>query len=192
MFNICSFPKSRKNEVQKQVGYCWLKIKCTTWELWVKFYLGQNEGCSPRGSISDSSERLLRGVSGGKSICILILVKGEFNTMQHSFLKGFLLVMRIWCHHEGIYCFSRYEEIQGLRSQTLFLKTSNCLKTCSTRFPEAQSASLHPESPQGLLKVNSQAAWGSISVEADDKCICCSVVGSALGKCQFVVDGIDP
>ena len=31
------------------------------------------------------------------------------------FTKGFLLVMRSWCHHKGIYCFSRYEEIQGLR-----------------------------------------------------------------------------
>ena len=118
--------------------------------------------------------------------------RGSSIPCSTHFIKGFLLVMRIWCHHEGIYCFSRYEEMQGLRSQTLFLKTSNCLKTCSTRFPEAQNASLHPESPQGLLKVNSQAAWGSISVEADGKCICCSVVGSALGKCQFVVDGIDP
>jgi len=27
-----------------------------------------------------------------------------------------LLVMRIWCHHQGIWCFSRYEEMQGLRS----------------------------------------------------------------------------
>ena len=24
--------------------------------------------------------------------------------------------------------------------------------------------------------------------EADGKCLCCSVVGNALGKCQFVVD----
>ena len=37
----------------------WLK-KCTTWALRVKFYLGQNEDCSPGGSISDSAERLLQ------------------------------------------------------------------------------------------------------------------------------------
>ena len=37
----------------------WLK-KCTTWALQVKFYLGQNEDCSPGGSISDSAERLLQ------------------------------------------------------------------------------------------------------------------------------------
>ena len=32
------------------------------------------------------------------------------------------------------------------------------------------------------------AAWGSISVEADGKGLCCSLVGDALGKSQFVVD----
>ena len=32
------------------------------------------------------------------------------------------------------------------------------------------------------------AAWGSISVEADGKCLGYSVVGKALGKCQFLVD----
>ena len=50
---------------------------------------------------------------------------------------------------------TRYEEMQGLRSSNLLLKTSNYLKTCPTRFPGAQSASLRPELPQGLLKVNS-------------------------------------
>ena len=32
------------------------------------------------------------------------------------------------------------------------------------------------------------AAWGSVCVDADGKCLCGSVIGSALGKCQFVVD----
>ena len=39
--------------------------RCTTWELWVKFYLGHSEGCSPGGSISYSSERLLQSSSSG-------------------------------------------------------------------------------------------------------------------------------
>ena len=34
------------------------------------------------------------------------------------------------------------------------------LKTCSTRFPEAQSASLHCELPQWVLKVNSCSGTG--------------------------------
>ena len=46
--------------------------------------MGQSEDCSPGGSISDSSERLLQRSSGGKSI-YKVLVKGEFNTMKHSF-----------------------------------------------------------------------------------------------------------
>ena len=69
---------------------CWLKKRYTTWELWVKFYLGQNEDCSPGGSISDSSERLFQSGSGGKSI-YKVLVQGEFNTMKHSFYKRFFV-----------------------------------------------------------------------------------------------------
>ena len=42
----------------------------------------------------------------------------------------------------------------------MFLKASNYLKTSPTRFPGAQSASLHPELPQGLLKVNSYSSMG--------------------------------
>ena len=35
-----------------------------------------------------------------------------------------------------------------------------CLKTCSTRIPEAQRVSLRPESPQRMLKVNSCSSTG--------------------------------
>ena len=44
---------------------CRLK-RYTTWELRVKFYLGQNEDCSLGGSTSESSERLLQRGSGRK------------------------------------------------------------------------------------------------------------------------------
>ena len=30
--------------------------------------------------------------------------------------------------------------------------------------------------------------WGSVSIEADGKGLCCSLIGNALGKCQFVAD----
>ena len=79
-------------------SYVDLKKRCITWEWWVKFYLGQNEDWSPGGSISHSSERLLQSGSGGKSK-YKVLVKIPWST---QFTKGFLLVMRIWCHHEGI------------------------------------------------------------------------------------------
>ena len=60
----------------------------------MEFYWGQNEDCSPGGSISDRSERLLQTSSGKKSI-YKVLMKGEFNAVKHSFYKRFLLVMRI-------------------------------------------------------------------------------------------------
>ena len=67
------------------------KKGCTTWELWVKFYLGQNEDCSPGSSISDSSARLLQSNRVEKSI-YKVLVKGKFNTMKHSIYKRFLVI----------------------------------------------------------------------------------------------------
>ena len=62
------------------------------------------------------------------------------------------------------------------------------LKTCPTRFPGAQSASLHPELPQGCWRSTATTAQCSVSTEADGKCRCCSVVGNEIAKCQFVVD----
>ena len=56
--------------------------------------MGQNEDCSPGGSILDSSERLLLSGSGEKTI-YKVSVKGELNAMKHSFHKRFLLLMRI-------------------------------------------------------------------------------------------------
>ena len=50
--------------------------RCITRKLQVKFYLGQNEDPSLRGSNSDYSERLLQRDSGGTSI-YKVLVKVE-------------------------------------------------------------------------------------------------------------------
>ena len=44
------------------------------------------------------------------------------------------------------------------------------------------------KSLRGCWRSTAMAAWGSVSIEADGKCLCCSVIGNALGKCQFVVD----
>ena len=44
---------------------CWLKKKCTTWKLTVKFYWGPNEDLSLGHSISGSPEKLLWGDEGG-------------------------------------------------------------------------------------------------------------------------------
>ena len=120
--------------------------------------------------------------------------RGSSIPWSTQFTKGFLLVMRVWCHHERIQSMglqrvghhwatslslSRYKEMQGLTTYNLFLKTSNYLKTCPTRFPGAQTASLDPELPQGLLKVNSyRGRWQSTSLFSP---------WHAFGKCQFVV-----
>ena len=125
------------------------------WEVWVKLYLGKNEDCSLGDSTSDSSERLLQRGSGGRWI-YKILVKGEFNALKHLLYKRILLFMRNWCHHEGSYCFSWYEVMQGLGSWNQFLKISSYLKTCSASFPGAERASLSTlNSPQGVSKISS-------------------------------------
>ena len=126
-------------------------------ELQVKFYLGQNEDCSLRDSTSDSS--LQREVGEGQYIRFW----WRRRSMQSSayFTKGFLLVTRNWYYHEGIEWFSRCEEMQGLGLWNQFLKISNYLKTCSTRFPGAQSASLSMlNSLQRVLKVSSWSSTG--------------------------------
>ena len=40
---------------------------------------------------------------------------------------------------------------------------------------------------RGSSRSTTIAAWGSVAVEADGKCLYCSVIGNALGKCQLVV-----
>ena len=70
-------------------------------ELWVKFYLGQNEDCSLGDGTLESSEKLLQRGSGEGHSGDVILVKGEY--MQsgtyffvESFFK-FLLVSWSFC-----------------------------------------------------------------------------------------------
>ena len=60
----------------------------------------KNEDCSPGGSISDISERLLLEEQWVK-VNIQGLGEGGVPWSIH-FTKGFLLVTRIWCHHQGI------------------------------------------------------------------------------------------
>ena len=71
--------------------------KCTTWELWVKFYLRQNEDYSLRDSISDNSEKLLeRGRGEGQHICDFS-GDGVHATKHIFFAEG---LMRVSASHE--------------------------------------------------------------------------------------------
>ena len=72
------------------------KKKSTMWGLCIKFYLGQNEDCSPRDSISDSSENLFqRGRREGQYICDF--VKGEYIQSSTYFPRRFLLISGSFC-----------------------------------------------------------------------------------------------
>ena len=72
------------------------KKKNTMWGLCIKFYLGQNEDCSPGDSISDSSENLFqRGRREGQYICDF--VKGEYIQSSTYFPRRFLLISGSFC-----------------------------------------------------------------------------------------------
>ena len=75
---------------------------CTTWDLWVKFYLGQNENCSPRVSTSESSEDCSQEYSVEEGQYTRFWWRGSSVQLSTHFIKGFMLVTRSWCHHEGV------------------------------------------------------------------------------------------
>ena len=78
-------------------------------ELQIKFYLWQNEDCSPGDSISDSSEKLFqRGGGGGKGSIYVIFGEGGIHAIKHIFLQKVstslvkpLLVIGNSHYHEG-------------------------------------------------------------------------------------------
>ena len=119
----------------------------------LSFIWGWNKDCSLRDSTSGSSDGLLQRGSGRRSTYKISVKRSSVKSSTY-FTKDILLVTKSWCHCEGIQCFSRYEEMQGLGSWNQFLKIPNNLKTCSTSFPGAQRASLSTlSSLQGVLKV---------------------------------------
>ena len=61
------------------------------WDLWVKLYLGENEDSGQRGSISDTSEKLLQKGMGRDEVSKhVIFIRraggGTWNTFLHKFL----------------------------------------------------------------------------------------------------------
>ena len=152
------------------------------WEWWVKF--GQSEDCS----LGDSTQITLRHCSKeavGKGQYIRFWWRESSVQSSTYFTKDFLLVTRRWRDHEGIWCFPRYEEMQGLGSWKQFLKISNYLKTCSTSFPGAECLSLHPGFPSG--NVEGQQLQQSRQM-ANALVMVVQLLKNALGKCPFVVD----
>ena len=120
---------------------CWLK-RCTIWEFWVKFYLGQNQDCSPGAGTSDSSERLLQRGSRTRSIYDF----GEVGVQCSQALA----LQKVFCWSEGadvtLNGFSAFLHMKRCKDWD-HLKRSNYINICSTRFPASTAQGLSLRDP---------------------------------------------
>ena len=142
---------------------------------------------APQTALRDCSKETV-----GEGQYIWFWRRGSSMQLSTHFINGFLLVTTSWCHHGAdvimIYSFSRYEKMQRLGSWNQFLRISNYLKTCSTRFPGAEcltapwTASAGTEGHQQHKVLSPQRQRQMLLLLP----CCCSVTGNALGKCQFV------
>ena len=99
--------------VLRHPSRCWtvstIATKSTTWELWVKFYWGQNEDYSLGDSISESSEKLLpRGMGESQYMCDFS--ERGIHAIKHTFCRR-LLFVKNRCRCLWFWCFSWCEEI---------------------------------------------------------------------------------
>ena len=82
--------------------------------------------------------------------------------------------MRGWYQCEGIYCFSTYEEMQGLSSQNQFLKISNYPDFSHQSFWSTEWVPHFCSQPwtpfRACQRLTAAAAQDSVSAEADGKC----------------------
>ena len=91
----------RKLDPYQPRGLCIrLTKKCTAWELWARFYWGQNEDVDPGDSTSGSSKRPLQR-AGGKDSTYVTVMMGEFMQSSTFAFRKFLLETRNNSHHEG-------------------------------------------------------------------------------------------
>ena len=85
--------------------------------------------------------------------------------------------------------------MQGLGSWNQFLKIPSHLKSCPTKFPGAQSASLHPELPQGVLKINSCSRVQSLQRQMANALVVQSLATllcSVQFSCSVMSDSLRP
>ena len=144
------------------------------WQLWNSVLFGAKWGLQSGRHFLKIALRNGSKAAVGEGQYIRLWWRGSSVQSSTYFTKGFLLGMRNGCHHEGIQCFSRYEEMQGLGSWNQFLKISNYLKTCSTSFIGAQSTSLSTlNSLHGAWKVSSFSNTGRWQMPFFLFCCCC-------------------
>ena len=152
------------------------------WQLWNSVLFGAKWGLQSGRHFLKIALRNGSKAAVGEGQYIRLRWRGSSVQSSTYFTKGFLLGMRNGCHHEGIQCFSRYEEMQGLGSWNQFLKMSSYLKTCSTSIPGEQSASSSTEFPSGSVEGQqlhqhrqmAKALGGGVQLLAN-----------ALGMCQL-------
>ena len=88
----------------------WLKKDAQTWELWVKFYLGQNEDSSLGNSISDSSEKILQRGRGGSQYI------GDFGEGGIQAIILFCRFLRSWVAVIAMKYFSAFLDIRRYKN----------------------------------------------------------------------------
>ena len=163
---ICQHPTSKQLSLSPSLSlshtltHVDLK-KCTTWELWVKFYLGQNEGCCPRDSIPGSSEKLLqRSREEGQYTCDFWWGGNTCNQALFFFFfcRRFLLLMRRLITMKEFSAFLDMRRYKSWAHKIGSWKDLTIRRPVLPVFPRAQSTSFvlsHLNSFQGVLKVSS-------------------------------------
>ena len=110
----------------KDCGTSWFSLcllkatlkRCTMWDLWIKFYLGQNEYGSQGDSTSDSSERLLQRSCGGRSLWMILVKECVLCCAVLSHFNRVKLFKTLWtvAHQVPLSLgFSRQEYWSGLQ-----------------------------------------------------------------------------
>ena len=113
--------------------------------------------------------------------------RGSSVPLRTHFTEGFLLVRRIWCHHERIQCFSIFEEMQGLGSWSQFLKIPELSEDLLHQFPwSTECLTLHPERPSGGVEGRQLPQLRVQPPETDQECPCCY---SLAGRYSWQVPG---
>ena len=77
-----------------ELSFIWGKIRTAAWE------------AASQIALRDCSKAAV-----GEGHCVRFRWSGSSIPLGTHFIKGFLLVMRIWCHHEGISCFSLFSSV---------------------------------------------------------------------------------
>ena len=129
------------------------KKRCTTWELWVKLYLGQNEDCI----LEAASQIALRDCSKAAVVesQYKVLLKGEFNTIKHSFYKNLLLVRGPDVNMKR---FSAFLDMRRYKDSVQFSSlTQLCLTVCDPMNCSTPGLTVLGCSPHFVqIKLNSQ------------------------------------